>query len=294
MIDMTTELMCRHIVATEKCLGREIVSIQPMKEGMTNDSFLLQTDCGQFVVRLNGNGSEVLIDRYQEAEVYRAISQSEISDHVVCISPEAGYKVTRYIPKAHVCDKNNWYEVGQALRFLHRMHDMKFVVSYQFDIWRQINFYESLWKEKSCYGDYEQVKARVLSLREKLLSLPVRMGLAHIDSVADNFLFTDNRIYLIDWEYAAMCDQHIDLAMFCVYAGYESKEIEKVLQSYFTDGVADDIRLKIYIYIAAAGLLWSNWCEFKRMCGIHFGTYAEQQYEYASRYSDLILRDLWC
>lgn len=91
-----------------------------------------------------------------------------------------------------------------------------------------------------------------------------------------------------------MCDQHIDLAMFCVYAGYGREEIEKVLQSYFTDGVEDDIRLKIYIYIAAAGLLWSNWCEFKRMCGIHLGTYADQQFDYALRYSDLILRGLWC
>lgn len=188
MVDMTTELMCRHIVATEKCLGSEIVSIQPMKEGMTNDSFLMQTDCGKFVVRLNGNGSEMLIDRYQEEEIYRTISQSGISDCIVCIRPEEGYKVTRYISEAHVCDKNNWCEVGQALRFLHRMHDMKFTVSYQFDIWRQIDLYESLWKGKSCYENYAQVKDRVLSLREKLLSLPVKMGLAHIDSVVDNFL----------------------------------------------------------------------------------------------------------
>ena len=292
MIDKNVYSMCRHIVATEARLGKEILNIRPMKEGMTNDSFFVQTDCGDFVIRLNGMGSESLINRYQEAAVYHVIRQSEISDQIICIRPDEGYKVTRYIPKAHVCDKNNWYEVSKALKFLHQMHDMNFTVPYRFDIWYQIDFYESLWRGKSCYRDYERVKAQILSLREKLLSLPVTVGLSHIDSVVDNFLFTDERIYLIDWEYAAMCDQHIDLAMFCVYAGYDQAGIEKVLESYFTSGVSDAIRLKIYIYIAAAGLLWSNWCEFKRDCGAYFSEYAEQQFDYALKYSSLILHGL--
>ena len=40
-------------------------------------------------------------------------------------------------------------------------------------------------------------------------------------------------------------------------------------------------RIKIYIYIAMCGLLWSNWCEYKRKLGVEFGEYSLRQYRYA-------------
>ena len=40
-------------------------------------------------------------------------------------------------------------------------------------------------------------------------------------------------------------------------------------------------RTKIYIYIAMCGLLWSNWCEYKRKLGVEFGEYSLRQYRFA-------------
>ena len=31
--------------------------------------------------------------------------------------------------------------------------------------------------------------------------------------------------------------------------------------------------------------MWSNWCEFKRHCGVEFGAYAQRQYDYAREYA---------
>ena len=53
-------------------------------------------------------------------------------------------------------------------------------------------------------------------------------------------------------------------------------------------------RLKIYCYMAAGGLLWSNWCEYKRKLGIKFGTYARRQYEYAKEYYEIVHKELQC
>lgn len=44
--------------------------------------------------------------------------------------------------------------------------------------------------------------------------------------------------------------------------------------------------------MAAGGLLWSNWCEYKRKLGIKFGTYARRQYEYAKEYYEIIHNEL--
>ena len=57
------------------------------------------------------------------------------------------------------------------------------------------------------------------------------------------------------------------------------------------DECKQGIRIKIYCYIAIAGLLWSNWCEYKRNLGVDFGEYSLKQYRYAKEYSRLAKKE---
>ena len=71
--------------------------------------------------------------------------------------------------------------------------------------------------------------------------------------------------------------------------------IEFILIDLYFEGECDrSTRLKIYCYMAAGGLLWSNWCEYKRKLGIKFGTYARRQYEYAKEYYEIVHNELQC
>ena len=119
--------------------------------------------------------------------------------------------------------------------------------------------------------------------------------LTHIDAVPDNFLFVPGEggesIRLIDWEYAGMQDPHVDIAMFCIYALYDRAQVDRLIDLYFPEGCADAVRVKIYGYIAACGLLWSNWCEYKRMLGVEFGEYSLRQYQYAKEYYQIVCRE---
>ena len=51
------------------------------------------------------------------------------------------------------------------------------------------------------------------------------------------------------------------------------------------------IRKKIYAYISVCGLLWSNWCEFKRNLGVEFGEYAIRQYRFAKDYYQYLVNE---
>ena len=117
--------------------------------------------------------------------------------------------------------------------------------------------------------------------------------LTHIDAVPDNFLFTvDGDIRLIDWEYAGMQDPHVDIAMFCIYSLYDKKEVDRLIDIYFEGKCSRDVRIKIYCYISACGLLWSNWCEYKRNLGVEFGEYSLRQYRYAKDYYKIVMKEL--
>ena len=69
--------------------------------------------------------------------------------------------------------------------------------------------------------------------------------------------------------------------MFCIYSMYNRQQCDRLIDLYF-DGKCDRVtRTKIYIYIAMCGLLWSNWCEYKRKLGVEFGEYSLRQYRFA-------------
>ena len=89
-----------------------------------------------------------------------------------------------------------------------------------------------------------------------------------------------------------MQDPHVDLAMFCIYAMYDRPHVEALIDAYFREGCPRATRIKIYCYIAACGLLWSNWCEYKRSLGVEFGEYSLRQYRFAKEYSRLVRREL--
>lgn len=264
-----------------------------MKKGMTNRSFEFVCRDKRYIMRIPGEGTGKLINRRHEYDVYQCLRGKAISDPVVYISPENGYKLTEYIENTRNCDSECDEDVRKCMEYLKKFHERNFEVEHEFDIFQQIEYYEKLrGKEASVYKDYEQTKRKMYELKEYIDKQPKQVALTHIDAVCDNFLLTDDRIYLIDWEYAGMQDVHVDIAMFAVYAMYNREQIEKLIDYYFTEKPADSVRIKIYCYIAICGFLWSNWCEYKRTCGVEFGEYSLRQYRFAKEYYRIAKEEL--
>lgn len=261
---------------------RDITHITVLKKGMTNRSFLFTCRGKQYIMRIPGEGTDRLIDRRQEAAVYGAIRDLSLCDDVYYIDPANGYKITAFLENARVCDPENPNDVRRCMAFLRKFHERRLHVGHSFDIFGQIEFYEQLWKgNPSVYADYRRTKEQILSLRPYMEAHAGEKALTHIDAVPDNFLLTGDDIRLIDWEYAGEQDPHVDIAMFAIYALYDRAQIDTLIDAYFPEGCPGETRLKIYCYVAACGLLWSNWCEYKRQLGVEFGEYSLRQYRYA-------------
>ena len=275
------------------CADDEIVDISVLKKGMTNRSFLFSVCGKKYLMRIPGEGTEKLINRKQEAAVIHAISGRGLCDDPIYINPENGYKITRYLEGIRCCDPEDPDDLQRCMEKLKAFHNMKITVSHTFDIFGQINFYESLWEgDPSVYRDYSQTKENVFSLRDFIDSLNTERCLTHIDAVPDNFLFYTlpdgtEGLQLTDWEYAGMQDPHVDIAMFCIYSLYDKARCDRLIDMYFDRSCDNMTRAKIYAYIASCGLLWSNWCEYKRKLGVEFGEYSLWQYRYAKQFYKL-------
>ena len=96
------QLVSRVFGIPESC----IVHIRCLKAGMTNKSWyfsVLDTPEApaeyrgkDYICRIPGPGTEKLIDRFHEGEVYQAVTQLGITEELVYFNPENGYKNSRY------------------------------------------------------------------------------------------------------------------------------------------------------------------------------------------------------
>lgn len=273
-----------------KVNNSQIKDISVLKKGMTNRSFLFKCKNKKYIMRIPGEGTNNLISRSDEVDTYKAIQGKKICDNIIYLNPDNGYKITEFINDVRNCNPKNSEEVRKCMVYLRHFHDMDIKVGHTFNIYEKIEFYQSLWGgNPSIYRDYEKTKENVLKLKPYIESHIQKTVLTHIDAVCDNFLFVrdidgNEAIRLIDWEYAGMQDPHVDIAMFAIYAMYDREEVEKLIDYYFPEGCTTENRIKIYCYVATCGLLWSNWCEYKRNLGVEFGEYSLKQYRYAKEY----------
>ena len=273
----------------------DITDIKELKKGMTNKSFLFKCKNENYIMRIPGEGTDKLINRKNEAAVYSKIKDKDICDDIYYINSNNGYKITKFLDNVRSCNPYDQNDLKKCMKKLREFHNLNLKVEHEFDIFNNIEFYESLWNGMpSIYDDYTVTKEMVLSLKHFIEANTKNKCLTHIDAVPDNFLINNNdgSVRLIDWEYAGMQDPCIDIAMFCIYSLYDKKKIDNLIDIYFENKCDKLTRIKIYAYISACGLLWSNWCEFKRILGVEFGEYSIKQYRYAKEYYKIVKEEL--
>ena|GEM_PF-6531907 len=160
-------VICRALEAKEK----DVTDITVLKKGMTNRFFLFTCKGKKYIMRIPGEETDQLINRRQEAAVYQTIDGKHICDDIAYINPGNGYKITEFLEGARLCDPSNYEDVKKCMRRLRSFHEMKLKVNHEFDIFGQMEFYETLWEgATSIYKDYEKTKANVLSLKRKTMN----------------------------------------------------------------------------------------------------------------------------
>ena len=180
----------------------EIHNIRCLKSGMTNQSFLFQIQGKQYLCRIPGPGTEALINRKQEKEVYDTVASLGITEHILYFNGDNGYKISEYYEGSRNADPENPEEMKRCMALLNRLHGSGLHVNHDFDIQERIQFYEQLCLAYGSipFDDYEMVSEWMEELLELLSKQKREKVLSHIDSVADNFLFLpDGIISLIDW-----------------------------------------------------------------------------------------------
>ncbi len=269
----------------------DIVDIFPLKAGVTNHSFVFTARGNKYVFRLPGVGTDKLINRRNEKQVYDAVGALNMTDEIVLFDAETGIKITHYYEGARISDPYNDNDLDISMTLLKKMHDQKYKVANRFDIDNMINFYYSLATEIGAmrFTDVQDVLKKV----EELLRIRDMLGvpeiLCHGDFAHTNVLILpngDNK--LIDWEYSGMSDPIMDVSMYSIYAEFDRERIDLSLDLYLKRPPTKEEKARLYLYVALGGFLWSMWGQYKQGLGQEFGEYPLKMYRYMKDFYNIL------
>lgn len=265
----------------------EITDIKCLKAGMTNKSFLFKVGQKHCICRIPGPGTELLINRKQEKQVYDVVTPLGITERLLYINDRTGYKIADYYDNSRNASASDWTDMEKCIKMMRCLHQSGVVLGHSFDIRDRIEFYEKLCRSHGgvLFEDYEEVKGWMDWLMDSLDKLDRPQTLCHIDANVDNFLFLqDGSVKLLDWEYAGMCDPMIDVSMCAIYSYYSEDDMEKLLRLYLEGEPSEEEYFALYAYAALGGFLWSLWAVYKSVLGDEFGEYTIIMYRFAKRY----------
>jgi len=198
----------------------------PLSGGRSNRSYLLDSDGKKMVLRLNG--SELVLpgaNRHNEHLIWQAASAQGIAPPLLYADDRSEFLVSTFIKNELTSQAVlNQVFVNHAFDLLERCHQLDLDVPC-LDYSDHIEKYWQIIENKANPPDrnlYEQ-REPMHRLLEELTNNGGPIGLCHHDLVIENFVGTQERLYLIDWEYAANGLLIIDHAALAVEWGLEDR-----------------------------------------------------------------------
>ena len=239
-----------------------------------------------YILRIAGDGTEEYIDRAHEEVNAKAAARAGVNAEVLFFDPGDGLQLTRFIEGSVPMDNGLFKQEGAAARAgraLRRIHDSGETFANPCDIFQMMDEYLVILRGKNAWipEEYEAVQAEAEAVRAALAENPAPLVPCHCDPVAENFLDTGTRMYIVDWEYAGNNDPMWDLGDLSVEAEFGPEQEQAMLDAYF-GGPAPAGKLgRMVLYKAMCDLLWTLWGALQVASGNpaeDFRTYAEGRF----------------
>lgn len=258
------------------------IDVQPLKGGLSNESFLVKDPAGKHVVRFGRDFPFHHVSRERELMTARAAHAAGFAPKVEYAQP--GVMVTAYLgAKTYAAEdvRRNRARIARLIGDFHR--EMPRRVSgagFMFWVFHVIRDYartlaagkHRLLTEMPFYLELAD------DLEEAQTALPIVFG--HNDLLPANLLDDGDRLWLIDFEYAGFNTAMFDLAGLSSNADFDADEASDMLAIYF-DRTPEADTLRAHGAMQCASLLreamWSMTSELHMDApGVDYVTYTNE------------------
>lgn len=238
---------------------RDVITVEPIKHGLTNASWLVRCAHDTVVVRISNTAvGRLQIDRHSEAAILRTVADAGIGAPVLLCDPQQRVLVTRYLgPTWSEHDARQPAGIARLAAILRHLHELRPEPGVRrIAPLTVVNGYlqtlaGTAFKEDLARSEHARRIATLLDGRGALC-------LCHNDVHCLNIVDAGG-VRLIDWEYAGIGTPLFDLASVCVSHRYDESQRNQLLSAYARPDIACaewlDQACELFAYVSE---LWTQ------------------------------------
>ena len=258
-----------------------LLDVQPLSGGMTNRNFLVQDARGRHVVRIGQDIPIHQILRFNEMAASLAAHAAGISPAVTHAEP--GTLVLQHIAGHTYTAADVQNDLEQVVHLVARAHrdiprHLRGPVL-SFWVFHVIRDYAA--RLTSDQSPHAPLLPQFLSQAETLERAvgPIDIIFGHNDLLPANFIRDDNRLWLIDWDYAGFNSPLFDLGGLAANNALHPDQENQMLTVYFDRPPTPDLLRRYSAMKAASALretLWSMVSEIHSELPVDYAQYTTQ------------------
>ena len=218
-----TEEVCLQLLPEWKGLD---IRITELKGGITNKLYRVQSEKGDYTVRIYGDKTDLFINRDYEAQAIEEMAKVGVGSDLIKYMPEIGVTIVGFIGDSivltndHFLDASLYPKIVEPIRKLHESGvRLKMIFNPLVEVMKMSAILKRLNAEYPEF-DIAGTIQRLIKLSSVINIPESEYAPCHNDLLADNFILInddardkyDDPMYLIDWEYAGMAPKYYDIA----------------------------------------------------------------------------------
>ena len=201
--------------------GRAPHELLALAGGPANRTYRVRTDRGTFVVRLHEPTSGLLgVDRVREQVLHGAAARAGLAPPLVAADPDGEFLITEYVPGRHweaadMADASQLTTLARRLRALHALPPPP-VAAFDPALLLAVHVQRIGAADPAAAAELEPLLGRAAAVLRHCRAGDRSPCIVHNDLHHTNLL-AGERLWLLDFEYAAVTDPLFDLACLTAY-----------------------------------------------------------------------------
>jgi len=202
------------------------IRITQLKGGITNKLYRIQSEKGDYTVRIYGDKTDLFINREYEAQAVQEISKIGVCSKLIKFMPELGVTIVEFIGDSIVLKNRHFLDTSlhpKIVEPIQRIHTSGVKLKKIFNPLIEVMKMSAILKRLNVnYPEFDIAETidRLVKL-SSIINIPEsEYTPCHNDLLADNFILIHedalekyaSPMYIIDWEYAGMAPKYYDIA----------------------------------------------------------------------------------
>ncbi len=277
-----------------KCELSDISDIEIITKGLNNKSFKFKCKSKSYVYRHPGKNAEHVIDRKKEAKALNIAKKLEIDNTLVFVDEDEGWKISEFIETTDIFDFNNKRHIALLSNELKKLHSSEISVGFSFDYNEEADkIIEKLKSmDSSSYAQAMEYKRDFEAVFDFLDNDKWTCSLCHNDIYEPNILVEDNRVHLIDWEFAGDSDIGFDICKLFSVVMPEFGGIDEWLEPYYGRETTQNEKIHLFACAAVIYYYWYVWSLYTSKNGGETSAYMMDWYKKMKYYCNEVTKRL--